>query len=113
MNLLQSLFGPPLPSVDAAELSEKLKNGKRPLVVDVRQPHEYQGGHINGSKLIPLNELPRRLKELPKEREIVFVCATGNRSRTATKMLLREGYNAVNMSGGMMSWRRGRLPVKR
>lgn len=113
MNLLQSLFGPPLPSISAAEVGEKLKNGKRPLVVDVRQPHEYQGGHINGSKLIPLNELPRRLNDLPKDREIVCVCATGNRSRTATKMLLRQGYNAVNMQGGMMSWARSRLPVKR
>lgn len=104
MNLLQSLFGPPLPSVSAAELGEKLKNGKRPLVVDVRQPEEYRTGHINGTKLIPLGELGGRMKELPKDREIVCVCATGNRSRSATKMLIRAGYNAVNMNGGMVSW---------
>lgn len=104
MNLLQSLFGPPMPSVSAAELIEKLKNGERPLVLDVRQPEEFRTGHITNAKLIPLGELNRRMKDLPKDKEIVCVCATGNRSRSATKMLLRAGYDAVNMKGGMMSW---------
>jgi rhodanese-related sulfurtransferase len=113
MNLLSSLFGPPLPSLNAMELSEKLKNGKRPLVVDVRQPEEYRTGHIIGAKLIPLSELSRRMKELPKDREIVCVCATGSRSRSATKLLVGEGYNAVNMNGGMMMWSRAKLSVKK
>jgi len=113
MNLIQALFGPPLPSTDAAEVSEKLKNGKRPLLVDVRQPDEYKRGHIDGAKLIPLGELGRRIKELPKNKEIVVMCATGNRSRTATKMLVREGYHAVNMKGGMMSWTRSGFKVKK
>lgn len=104
MNLLQSLFGPPMPSVSAAELNEKLKNGKRPFVVDVRQPEEFRTGHIISAKLIPLGELNRRINELPKDKEIICVCATGSRSRSATKMLLRAGYNAVNMNGGMMTW---------
>jgi len=104
VNLLQSLFGPPLPSVSAAELNDKLKQPKRPLVLDVRQPDEFRTGHITGAKLIPLNELGRRLKELPKDREIVCVCASGNRSRSATKVLVRAGYNAVNMKGGMLNW---------
>ena len=90
MNLLTSLFGTPLPSLNATELSEKLKNGKRPLVVDVRQPDEYRSGHIIGAKLIPLGELGQRINELPKDREIICVCATGNRSRSATKLLLRN-----------------------
>ena len=113
MDLLRTLFGPPLPSVSAAEVSEKLKNGKRPLVLDVRQPDEFRTGHITSAKLIPLGELGRRMKELPKDKEIVCVCATGNRSRSATKMLVREGYTAVNMNGGMMSWSRNRFPTKK
>ena len=113
MNLIQTLFGPPLPSTDATEVSEKLKNGKRPLLVDVRRPDEYRRGHINGAKLIPLGELGRRMKELPKNKEIVVVCATGNRSRTATKILVREGYDAVNMKGGMVSWARSGFKVKK
>ena len=113
MNLLSSLFGPPLPSLNAMELSEKLKNGKRPLVVDVRQPEEYRTGHIIGAKLIPLSELSRRMKELPKDREIVCVCATGSRSRSATKLLVGEGYNTVNMNGGMMLWSWAKLSMKK
>ena len=104
MSLLQSLFGPSLPSVSAAELNEKLKNGKRPLVVDVRQPEEFRTGHIISAKLISLGELSQRMNELPKDKEIVCVCATGSRSRSATKMLMRAGYNAIDMKGGMMSW---------
>ena len=112
MNLLQSLFGPPLPSVSALDVSEKLKSPKRPLVLDVRQPEEFRAGHIVGAKLVPLNELARRLNELPKDREIVCVCASGNRSRSATRALLRAGCNAVNMNGGMGAWARARLTVK-
>ena len=104
MNLLQSLFGPPTPSVSAAELNERLKAPKRPLVLDVRQPEEFRTGHIVNAKLIPLGELSRRMNDLPKDKEIVCVCATGSRSRSATKILLRAGYNAINMKGGMMSW---------
>ena len=113
MDLMKSLFGPPMPSVSAAELSEKLKNGVRPLVLDVRQPDEFRRGHINGAKLIPLGELGGRLKELPKNKEIVVVCATGNRSRSATKRLVNEGYDAFNMNGGMMSWARSGLSIKK
>lgn len=104
MNVLQSLFGPPMPSVSAVELNEKLKAPKRPFVVDVRQPDEFRTGHIISAKLIPLGELGSRMNELPKDKEIVCVCATGSRSRSATKMLIRAGYNAVDMKGGMMSW---------
>jgi rhodanese-related sulfurtransferase len=113
MDFMKSLFGAPMPSVSAAELSEKLKNGKKPLVLDVRQPDEFRRGHINGAKLIPLGELSGRLKELPKNKEIVVVCATGNRSRSATKRLVGEGYDAFNMNGGMMNWARSGFKVKK
>ncbi len=66
MNLLSSLFGRSVPSVNAKELSERLKDGKRPLVIDVRQPEEYREGHIAGAKLILLGELRKRINELPK-----------------------------------------------
>jgi rhodanese-related sulfurtransferase len=113
MNLLEKIFGKPLPSMSAVELNEKLKNGKRPLVLDVRQRDEYRSGHINGAKLVPLNELGRRMKELPQGREIVCVCASGSRSSSATRMLNGAGYNATNMKGGMSAWRRADLAVKK
>jgi len=113
MNLFELLFGKPISSIHPAQLSEKLKNGRRPLVVDVRQPTEYRGGHIAGAKLIPLDTLRRRMKELPQNREIVCVCASGNRSGSATRMLVRAGFNASNMKGGMLSWRRASFPVRK
>lgn len=113
MNLLSSLFGPSLPSLNAIELSEKLKDGKQVLVVDVRQPEEYREGHIAGSKLIPLGEFGSRLNELPKNKEIICVCASGSRSRSATKFLVDAGYNAFDMQGGMFMWQRSRLPMKK
>jgi rhodanese-related sulfurtransferase len=113
MNFLTAIFGKPVPSLSAAELSEKLKNGKHPVVVDVRQPDEYRGGHIAGAKLMPLGELGRKMKNLPANREIVCVCASGNRSHSATRTLIDAGYNVYNMKGGMLSWRRAGFPVKK
>ena len=113
MDLLASLFGPPVPSVNVHKLNEKLKSGKRPLVIDVRQPEEYQAGHIGGAKLIPLGTINERLKELPKDKEIVCVCATGSRSRSAAKKLIKAGYTVLDMSGGMMNWQKAGLPVKK
>jgi rhodanese-related sulfurtransferase len=113
MNLLQSLFGPSAPTVTSAELNEKMKQPKRPFVLDVRRPDEFRTGHIIGAKLIPLHELDRRLNELPKDREIVCVCASGNRSRSAAKKLIRAGYTAVNMTGGMSSWSRSGFTMKK
>ncbi len=112
-NLFELLFGKPVSNLSATELNEKLKNGKRPVVVDVRQPEEYRTGHITGAKLIPLGQLSRRVKELPQSREIVCVCASGNRSNSATRMLVGAGLNAVNMRGGMHAWRQAGLPVKK
>jgi len=113
MNILNLLFGKPVPTLNAVELNEKLKNGKRPLVIDVRQPNEYRSGHIAGAKLIPLNELRSRMKKLPLSKEIVCVCASGNRSRSATRILIEAGFDATNMKGGMHAWRGSKFPVKK
>ncbi len=113
MGFFSKLFGAKAPSLTAAEVNEKLKFGKHPLVLDVRQPDEYRLGHIAGSKLIPLNELHRRMKELPQGREIVCVCASGSRSASAAKTLAKEGYTVFDMQGGMLAWRRAKLPVQK
>jgi len=70
-------------------------------------------GYISGAKLIPLGQLRNRLKELPKDREIVCVCRSGNRSRLAAKQLIAAGYSASNMKGGMLAWSWLKLPVKK
>ena len=113
MGFLSHLVGPAVPSITAEELNEKLKFGKHPLVLDVRQPDEFRSGHIAGAKLIPLNELQRKLSELPKGREIACICASGNRSTSAAKLLVKEGFNVLNVQGGMLAWRRAKLPVQK
>lgn len=112
MGFLEKLFGPSVPSLTVTELSEKLKFGKHPLVVDVRQPDEFRQGHISGAKLIPLNELYRRMSDLPKGREIICICASGSRSSSASKILAKEGFTVFNVKGGMTAWRMAKLPVQ-
>jgi rhodanese-related sulfurtransferase len=113
MGFLSNLFGSSIPKISPADLNEKLKFGKHPLILDVRQPAEFQQVHITGAKLIPLNEIYKRMKELPKGREIVCVCATGSRSRSAAKILAKEGFTVFDMEGGMTSWRHAKLPVQK
>jgi rhodanese-related sulfurtransferase len=113
MSFLSNLFGPSVPKISPTELSEKLKFGKHPLILDVRQPDEFRQVHITGAKLIPINEIYKRMKELPKGREIVCVCATGSRSRSAAKILAKEGYTVSDMQGGMTAWKHAKLPVQK
>jgi rhodanese-related sulfurtransferase len=113
MDFLSKLFGSPVPAIDARELQEKLKSGKHPFILDVRQPEEFREGHISGAKLIPLGELRQHMQELPREREIVCVCASGSRSSSAARQLASAGFNVINMQGGMFVWQRAALPVKK
>lgn len=76
-------------------------------VIDVRQPDEYTGelSHIEGSTLIPLDQLEGRVNELSKESPIVFICRSGRRSVTASVIAMQNGFNEVyNMAGGMIQW---------
>jgi len=73
---------------------EALQQGA--VVIDVRSRAEFSGGHVAGSKNIPLNELGSQLHKLPKERPIIFCCASGARSGSATSIAKGEGYTAFN-----------------
>lgn len=75
------------------------------FILDVRTPEEYNEGHVKGSILLPLNELSNRLHELPHEGDIYVVCRSGNRSRQASDLLVKEGFqNVYNVEGGMQAW---------
>jgi rhodanese-related sulfurtransferase len=99
-------------TITPTELAQRLNEDNPPLVVDVRMPEEYsQDGHIAGSRLLPLPVLLQRSEELPKDREIVFVCRSGSRSGIACEQLANLGFeNTVNMVGGMIAWKRASLP---
>jgi len=80
--------------------------------LDVRTPAEWNKMHIPNTNLIPLDELSLRLKEVPKEREIVVVCRSGNRSLKARNLLKRAGYiNVTSMVGGIREWLLAGHPV--
>jgi rhodanese-related sulfurtransferase len=113
MDFLSHFFGSPVPVLSPQELNEKLNKSDLPFVLDVREPVEYRQGHIGGATLIPLGELRQRMSELPTDKEIICVCASGSRSYSATQMLIGRGYNAINMDGGMATWQHARLNVKR
>ncbi|MBH9552013.1 MBL fold metallo-hydrolase [Inhella gelatinilytica] len=80
----------------------------RPQLVDVREPHEFNGplGHLAGSRLVPLGELRNRLDELDPNRPVVLVCRSGARSAQATLQLMNAGWGRVaNLTGGLLRWR--------
>ncbi len=88
------------------ELKQRLANGEKPFIVDVREPHEYDEFNI-GALNIPLGSLPQRLDELEshKDEEIILHCRSGARSGNAKAYLLQQGYpNVRNLLGGMLAW---------
>ncbi len=114
MDFLTKLFtGVQVNDVSPVEAQKRLSQKQKPYLLDVRQPEEYRSGHIPGAKLIPLGDLRSRMNELPKDREILVVCRSGNRSLSATRQLASAGFNAVNVRGGLMAWSRAGLPVSK
>lgn len=82
------------------------------FVLDVRTQEEWDEYHAPNTTLIPLDELPARLSELPKDQEIVVVCRSGNRSQQGRDILLQAGYNATSMTGGLKEWYARGYPVE-
>jgi sulfur-carrier protein adenylyltransferase/sulfurtransferase len=90
--------------ITATELKARLDHGDRLVVLDVREPQEYQINRIQGSVLIPLGELPQRYVELDPSEEIVAQCKSGARSARATEFLRQKGYRVRNLKGGILGW---------
>ncbi len=93
-----------IPQISAKELKQRLDAGEDVFILDVRQPFEYQIANIGG-KLIPPNEVPQRLAELDRNREIVVQCRSGHRSQRIAEFLAEAGYpNVKNLAGGILAW---------
>jgi molybdopterin/thiamine biosynthesis adenylyltransferase/rhodanese-related sulfurtransferase/molybdopterin converting factor small subunit len=91
--------------VTALDLKQELDHGKRILLVDVREPHEHEIAHIDGAVLVPLGQLPERLKELDDHAEIVTHCHHGARSLKALEILKAAGFAKVrSLRGGIDAW---------
>ena len=94
-----------IPEITVRELADKLKSSTPPLVIDVREPFEYEIAHIAGAQLKPLGEIMAWASEFDKEAEIVLQCHTGSRSMYAAQFLQRLGFKHVtNLKGGIEAW---------
>ena len=82
------------------------------MFLDVRTPEEYNDGHIQGAVLLPVQELEKRLAEVPKDKRVYVYCHSGRRSVTASNMLVEGGFsNIENVEGGIVAWKKAGYPV--
>ncbi len=86
------------------EIYTRIKNNEDIQIIDVREDDEWVTGHIREAHHIRLSEIPDRLGEFDKSKEIVLVCRSGGRSGRACEYLTQVGYQATNMQGGMLKW---------
>ncbi len=103
-----------VPKIDVLEAKRRVDEGA--FFIDVREQNEYDEEHIPGAKLVPLSEFTRRYEDdLPsdKSEEVVVHCRSGARSAQAVEFLNRNGYNAVNVEGGILAWKGAELPTEK
>lgn len=91
-------------NISVQEVQQRLENGEKLNIIDVREVAEVRAGHIPGIVNIPLGLLEAKLPDLDKHTPYIMVCRSGGRSGQATAFLDSLGYDVTNMVGGMMSW---------
>ncbi|GLI37623.1 rhodanese-like domain-containing protein [Geobacter hydrogenophilus] len=100
--------------IKATEAKSLLAANKKVFLLDVRTPEEFGQGRLQGAVLIPINEVERRIGEIPRNRPIVVYCAVGSRSGLVAGFLSRKGYREVyNVSDGIVGWYRNGFPILR
>lgn len=96
-----------VPEITVAELKARIDRGERPTIIDVREPHEWEIANLNthGAAIIPLGEVPDRMGEIPRDREVIVHCRSGKRSGKAIEYLQTQGYDRLlNLQGGILAW---------
>jgi len=73
-------------------------------ILDVREPEEWQESHVENSVHMPMQTIPDRIDDLPRDRTVAVLCAVGGRSAHVTAWLLAQGFDAVNVEGGIYAW---------
>jgi rhodanese-related sulfurtransferase len=102
----------PLPDTVTVTEASALRDAGA-FVLDVREPEEWAQVHIPGAVLIPLDELPGRLAEVPRDRDVVVVCRTGHRSEVGRNILRQAGFARVtSLDGGVTEWQAAGLPTE-
>ena len=93
--------------ISASQLSERLSRGEDLVLLDVREPYEFQAGHLEDAQHIPMQQVPHSVDQLPRNKEVVVYCRTGGRSARVQQFLMSQGFEKVkNLTGGMMAWKR-------
>lgn len=91
--------------IQPSQLAQRLQRGEKLEIIDVREPYEWQIGHIPGARLVPLNQIPEEIPRLDKERETILYCKAGVRSMRAAQQLANAGITDVrNLAGGILRW---------
>jgi rhodanese-related sulfurtransferase len=99
-------------AVPPGEAAAMIKEKKDVQLIDVRTTEEYADGHLANAKLIPLQELGRRLGEIDKKKPVLLYCRTGHRSGNALKLLVDKGYTeAKHLEGGIKAWQAAGFPI--
>jgi len=98
-----------IPTVAVTGVPDPIPDGL--VILDVREPVEWEHGHIAGAVHIPLMELPQRLADLPPDGQTLVVCKIGGRSAQAVGYLVQQGIDAVNLAGGMIEWAEAGRPM--
>jgi molybdopterin/thiamine biosynthesis adenylyltransferase/rhodanese-related sulfurtransferase len=93
--------------IDVQQLADRLSRGEDLFILDVREPYEFDAGHLEEAHHVPLQQLPANVETLPRDKEIVVYCRSGGRSARAQQFLISHGFPRVNnLAGGMMAWKR-------
>ena len=91
--------------VESPQLADQIKENDDLVIIDVREMHEIARGTIQGAIAMPMATVPLRLNEIPKDKEVVFICRSGARSGQVCMFLGQHGYdNVINLRGGMIGW---------
>jgi rhodanese-related sulfurtransferase len=107
----------PIGSITVREAWERLSDERvnpSPALIDVRETWEYAAGRAHGAASIPLSELRARYQEVPRDRDVFFICHSGQRSFVAARFLAQQGVTRVhNVEGGIEEWEAAALPMDR
>lgn len=98
-----------IPTVDVAEALRRVETGA--VLLDVREPAEWDAGHADAATWIPMGEIEARHTELTTDTPAVVICRSGTRSGMVTQALVQAGYDASNIAGGMQAWAEAGYPV--
>ena len=115
MMLVTAALAVAAPSKDISSLQAKALLDKGGVfLLDVRTPEEFRQVRLKDGVLIPVDQIERRLKEVPRNRPIIVYCAVGSRSAAAASFLAEKGFRDVsNMKDGIVGWYRNGLPILR